>query len=175
MAKFTTVTSSQVKKTLARRFIPLGDSLRNLLTKFGLRTYRVTLVKVQWSGGERGVGLPTVLSEEILLPTPKISDINGLTEVVQAVGLDELGQLTVSQISGRYTEEQLLGRAADGDDISEDTEFFWEVEFPHPDGTPGTKRRFFPRGAPQYEPGRLQWTVRLEKSNENRARSGDPQ
>lgn len=176
MAKFTVVTGQQIRKSLARRFVPLGDSLRNLLTKFGLRTYRVTLVTVQWSGGERGVGTPVVIKEEMVLPTPKLSDLSGITEIVQPVGLDEVGQLFVSQISGRFTEDQLMGRASDGSDIAHDTEFFWEIEFPSPDdGAPGEKRRFFPRGVPKYEPGRLAWTVRLEKSHEDRTRGGDPE
>ena len=174
MAKFTLVTGPEIKRTLARRFVPLADNLRDLLTKFGLRTYRVTLVTIQWSGGERGVGTPTVVKEEPILPTPKISDISGITEVVQPIGLDELGQIFISGISGRYTEDQLMGRSELGGDIPNDTEFFYEIEFPNVDGSPAPKRRFFPRGVPKYEAGRLAWTVRLEKSHDDRDRSGDP-
>lgn len=174
MAKFTPVTSQQVKKTLARRFIPLGDSLRNLLTKFGLRTYRMSLVTVQWSGGTRGTGTANVVSEVLLLPTPKIVDLTSLTEIVQPIGLDEVGSIEVSQISGQMTEDQLMGRDDEGNEIAPDLEFFWELEFPQPSGKPGEKRRFFPRGAPFYEPGRLQWRVRLEKGHHDRDRGGSP-
>lgn len=174
MAKFTQVTSQQTKKTLARRFVPLGDRLRDLLTKFGLRTYRVTLVTIKWSDGARGVGTPSVVKEELILPTPKLLDMATLTELVQPIGLDEAGSIEVSQISGRYTEDQLMGRDEDGADIPEDSEFFWELEFPRLDGKPGEKRRFFPRGAPMYHPGRLQWVVRLEKGHADRQRGGDP-
>jgi len=174
VAKFTPVTSQQIKGTLARKFVGLGDTLRNMLTTFGLRTYRVSLVGIQWSGGERGVGTPTVLSELLILPTPKLVDMTALTEIVQPIGLDEAGSVQVEQISGTFTEEQLLGRDANGNDIPADQEFFWEIEFPRLDGKPGEKRRFFPRGAPMYYPGRLQWVVRLEKGHSNRQRDGSP-
>lgn len=173
MAKrFTEVTSSQAKKTLARRFVPLADSLRDLLTKFGLRAYKVTIVRVEWSGGKRGRGTPAVVSELVLLPTPKISSLDALTELVQPVGLEELGSVELSQISGNFTEEQLRGTSNEGDSIPPNQEFYYEVEFfPH-DG-PSQKRRFFPRSAPTYKPGGLQWVIRLEKANEDRQRNGD--
>lgn len=172
---FIEVTSSQAAATLVRRFIPLADSLRNLLTRFGLRSYRVALVYVQWSGGRRGVGVPSVVKEVALLPTPKISPLTGLSELVQPVGLDELGSIELSQVSGRFTEEELRGFSVDGEEVPRDTEFFYEVEF-FPQQGQSQKRRFFPRTPPAYMPGRLQWVVRLEKANEDRSRYvGDPQ
>lgn len=174
MAKFTTVTSQQAKQTLARDFIGLADDLRDMLTQFGLRTYAVRTVKIQWSGGKRGRGTAIVLAEETLLPTPKISALDGLQELVQSIGLDELGSVELSQISGRYTEEQLRGFTEAGDGIPGDQEFFYEIEF-FPHEGPSHKRRFFTKSAPAYHPGRLQWTVRLEKVNNDRARGGDPQ
>jgi len=170
--RFTEVTSSQAAKTLARRFVPLADSLRDLLTKFGLRSYKVTIVRVEWSGGKRGRGTPVVLSERIILPTPKISNFDALTELVQPIGLEELGSVELSQISGTFTEEDLRGTSKEGDAIPQNQEFYYEVEFfPH-DG-PSQKRRFFPRSAPTYAPGGLQWRIRLEKANEDRNRNGD--
>jgi hypothetical protein len=170
--RFTEVTDSQAKKTLARRFIGLADSLRDLLTRFGLRSYKVTIVRVEWTGGRRGRGVPVVLSEKVILPTPKISNLDALTEVVQSVGLAEMGSIELSQISGTFTEEDLLGTSADGSPIPPNQEFFYEVEFYPHDGPP-QRRRFFPASAPTYMPGRLQWSIRLEKSNEDRARNGD--
>lgn len=173
--KFTTVTSQQASKTLARKFIPLADSLRNMLTKFGLRAYRVTMVRIRWSDGARGAGTPTVELEEVMLPTPKIGSLDGLTEINQPIGLDEQGSIELSQISGRFTEEQLLGLEADGREIDPEVEFFYEVEFFPATATEGShKRRFYPRSAPVYMPGRLQWSLRLEKGNADRERNGDP-
>lgn len=174
MAKFTTVTTQQAKQTLARDFIGLADDLRDMLTQFGLRTYKVSTVRVQWSGGKRGRGTPVVISEEVILPTPKMSALDGLQELVQSVGLDEIGSLELSQISGRYSEEQLRGFTDAGQGIPQDQEFFYEIEF-FPHEGPSKKRRFFTKAAPTYFPGKLQWSIRLEKANDDRARNGDPQ
>lgn len=175
MAKrFTEVTSQQAKKTLARRFIPLADTLRNMLTKFGLRTYRVAMVRTRWSGPRRGQGVPTVVSNDVILPTPKISSFDAIAQVAQAVGYDEVGSIELTQISGRFTEDQLRGYGPKGTDIPLNEEFFYEIEFFPNDGSPSQKRRFYPDAAPSYSPGALQWSLRLVKANEDRARNGDP-
>lgn len=175
MAKFFDPTSVQLNKTLARRFIPLVDQLRDLLSKFGLRPYKVRIVRAKWSGGERGVGTLSEISELVLLPTPRIHDLISLTEIVQPVGLDEIGAVMLDEISGRFTEDELMGRDSDGSQIPLDEEMFYEVEFPRPDGKAGPRRRFFPRSAPHYAAGKLQWMVHLEKVHEDRARVGDPE
>jgi len=175
MAKrFTEATSAQAKKSLARSFIPLADSLRDMLTKFGLRAYKVTIVRIEWSGGKRGRGTPVTVDEKVILPTPKISSLDSISEVLQPVGLEELGSLELSQVSGSYTEEDLRGFTEGGDDIPPNQEFFYEVEF-FPNNGNAQKRRFYPVSAPTYFPGRLQWTIRLNKANEDRARNGDPE
>lgn len=173
MAKaFTKISQQQVAKSLARRFGPLADSLRDLLTKFGLRTNTVRMVKVQWTGGRRGRGSPVLLSEEVILPNPKVVNYDALTQFVNPIGANEDGDIEVIQIPTRYTEEQLLGRGPNGEEIPIDIEFFWEVEFPRPDGGPPQIRRFVPRGVPSYKPGSLQWTLRLTKANEDRGTDG---
>jgi hypothetical protein len=173
--KFTQVTTQQAKNTLARDFIGLADDLRDMLTQFGLRTYSVSTVRIQWSGGKRGRGTPVVTEQNSILPTPKIGSLDGLQELVQNVGISEIGSLELSQVSGRFTEEQLRGFSEAGEGLPQDTEFFYEIEFFPNDTGPSRKRRFTVMGAPTYFPGRLQWSVRLEKSNDDRARNGDPQ
>lgn len=171
--RFTEVSSSQAKKTLARGFIGLADSLRDMLTQFGLRTYKVTIVRVEWSGQRRGRGVPSVVSEVAILPTPKISAVDSLSEIIQPGGGLESGSLELTQISGRFTEEQLRGHGSDGEAIPPNQEFFYEVEF-FPNEGPSVKRRFIPSAPPAYYPGRLGWTVRLARSFDNRDRNGDP-
>jgi hypothetical protein len=172
MARFTLVDDAQAKATLARDFIELADDLRDLLTQFGLRSYRVSTLRIQWSGGKRGKGTPTIVEERPILPTPKITALDGLLGVIQNVGLDETGSLEVSQISGTYSEDQLRGFDSDGTGIPPDQEFLWEVEF-FPTEGPSKKRRFFPKTAPNYKAGALQWTIRLEKANDDRSRNGE--
>ncbi len=171
--RFTEVSSSQAKKTLARGFIGLADSLRDMLTRFGLRTYKVTIVKVEWSGNRRGRGTPQVVSELVVLPTPKISAVDSLSEIVQSGGGLESGTLELTQISGRFSEEQLRGLGSDGEAIPPNQEFFYEIEF-FPHEGPSVKRRFIPSGPPAYYPGRLGWSIKLARSYDNRDRNGDP-
>lgn len=171
--KFTVINDRQASKTLARRFIPLADSLRDMLSSFGLRSYTVTVVKVEWTGRRRGVGTPVTISEEVISPTPKLAAFDALQEVIQSAGLEEVGSIELSQISGRYTEEQLRGFTEEGDPLPDNVDFFYEVEFfPH-NGGPSFRRKFVPRSAPTYFPGRLQWTMRLERAVDDRLRNGD--
>lgn len=171
--KFTTVTSLQAKNTLVRRFVGLADNLRDLLTRFGLRTYKVSLVTIEWTGGKRGKGTPVIVKGPTpILPTPKITAMDSLAEELQSVGLEEVGTIELSQISGTFTEEQLRGFSPEGDPIEPAQEFFYEVEF-FPNNGLAQKRRFYLKGVPTYFPGRLQWQVRLEKDIQDRDRNGD--
>lgn len=171
-ARFTEATQRVVQASLARRFVPLADNLRDLLTRFGLRQYAVSTVRVRWSGGRRGVGVAEVVESVPLLPVPRLAPLDGLSEVAQSVGLEEVGSLELSKVSGRYTEEQLRGYR-EGGAVPVDEEFFYEVTF-FPQGAAPQRRRFYPRSPPAYHAGRLQWTIRLEKSNEDRdAATGD--
>ncbi len=171
---FTKVSAQQITNSLARKFIPLADSLRDLLTSFGVRQHIVRIVRIHWSGATRGVGTPQVAMEMVLEPTPKISDLSTLTEIIQPIGMDEVGAIVLSNVSGRYTEEQLRGFDPDGTEIPPMDEVFYEIEFPRVDNLPTVKRRFELRSAPYYKPGSLQWMLRLEKSNDDRERNGDP-
>ena len=119
-----------------------------------------------WEGGA------SVISEEVILPNPKVVNYDAVTQFIEPVGANEQGDIEVIQIPTRYTEEQLLGKSADGEEIPIDIEFFWEIEFPRPDGGPSQKRRFVPRGLPTYKPGSLQWTIRLTKANDDRIFDG---
>ena len=171
--RFADPTAMDLKKTLAQRFIPLADDLRNLLTRFGLRVLKVRIVKVRWGNGRRGTGAPMVESTLDILPTPLVQDLSTLTEVANPVGLDEVGSILVSEISGRFTEDQVRFLDTDGRQPGPDEEIFWEIEFPRIDGKPSVKRRFALRSAPMYFAGRLQWQVRLERAHHDRGRNGD--
>ena len=173
--KFTNPSSMQVGKSLARKLIPVADKLRDLFTKFGMRPYRVRIVRVRWSGERRGVGVPLVEATLDLMPTPLVQDLTTLTEIVQAVGLDEVGSIILSEVSGSFTDDQLRFVDKTGQPQDPNEEVFYEIEFPRPDGLPGARRRFYLRSAPHYNAGRFQWQMRLEKAHENRSRTGDYQ
>jgi hypothetical protein len=170
---FTAVTSHSITCTLARKLINTADVLRDLYTVFGLRPYRVKLIKTRWSEGVRGRGIEEVTLERILEPTPLVLDLAALTEIIQPVGLDEVGTIRIEQISGRYTEDILRGFDDEGNPPERGEQFFYEIEFPIPGDADGVRRRFVLRAAPMYFADKFQWVITLEKSHEDRARNGD--
>jgi hypothetical protein len=169
--KFSAPSSTDLNKTLARKFIPLADKLRDLMTKFGLRQYEVHVVRSRWSGGRRGAGQESVVSDVVVLPTPKIMDLTGLQEIANPTGLTEVGSVRVTEISGSYTESQLRGLDTDGTSPNRDEQVFYEIHFILPNGE-AQRRRFLLRSAPFYEAGKLQWSLVLEKAQEDRDESG---
>ena len=70
----------------------------------------------------------------------KVQDMAATTQVLQAMGLTEAGGLTVSQISLRFTEDDLMGKTQDLIDPEirrtglRNAEFFWEVVEARPTG-----------------------------------------
>jgi hypothetical protein len=172
--KFTVIDGKPLARTLGQRLIHVADQVRDLFTAFGLRPYKVRIVRVRWAGGRRGEGAPVIEKTLDLLPTPLITDLSGLTEIVQPVGLDEVGGITLSEVSGRFTEDELRFVERDGTPMGADEEIFYEIEFPPVEGRQHSiRRRFFPNSAPFYAASRFQWSVRLEKAHEDRQRNGD--
>jgi hypothetical protein len=161
--------------TLARRLVPVADSLRDLYTTFGLRPYVVNLIRTRWSGGKRGVGAELLVSDVAILPTPLLTDMSAVAEIVTPVGLDEFGEVLLQQISGAYTEDFLRGHDKEGRASPQDEQFYYEVEFPPPcEGRDGDRRRFYMKGAPMYFADQFQWNIRLERARMDRNRAGDP-
>lgn len=169
------VSSPQLlKHSLARKLVPVVDKLRNLKTRLGARPYRVRIVRTTWSGRKRGVGTETVTHELELLPTPLVVDLGTLQEVVSEVGVVEVGQATVSEISGRYSEDHMLGVDADGNAPGASDSLYYEIQILRPDGQQGERKRFQLASTPYYHATRMQWQVTLDASIEHRGRKGRP-
>lgn len=164
-----------MQNTLARRMQPLADRLRDRLTSAGLRPYKVRLVTLRWSSGRRNEGTLAVLTVEDLLPTPRVMSLDGLNRILNPGGMQEEGSIVVDQISGCYTEDQLRGLGEGGKPIEKSDEFFYEIEYPQPNGKDSVRRRFVVTGTPTYMAGRFGWSVRLERAQGDRQRSGAPQ
>lgn len=172
---FTVLTDGSFADTLAQKLRPVADQMRDLLTQAGLRPYIVRLIWTQWSEGERGFGVEEVFQEEMLLPTPKVMNVETLDEMVRPMGTEEFGRVEVTQISGRYTENFLRGFDQTGAPVPENQNFYYEIEFPNENGTfPGIKRRFSIASAPQYYPGKFGWAIKLDKAIQNRNLNGTP-
>jgi hypothetical protein len=172
--KFTRLSPEQYRTTLVQKLTCVADNLRDLNTKFGARPYVVALVRTRWAGGERGVGAEEVLSVEPIEPTPLVAPLSRLSRGTQVVGVEEAGELRVSEISPRYTEDYLTGLGEDGSPVPLDQNFYWEITFPKANRA-DVRRRFRLASVPSYEPTKFQWTVDLEKVDEDRARNGDPE
>jgi len=168
---------SQPMGTLIDMLTPTVDCLRDLMTQLGARQYEVSLVWTRWSGGERGVGDESLVRALPMLPTPLVSDLDStLRRELVSIGMNEGGNLRVSELSPRLNEDLLLGRAIIGplgSEIPADVSFYWEVFFPRV-GSAGVRRRFFPRSPPNKNPTRFQWSIDLMKQDEDRGRDGFP-
>lgn len=174
-SEFTSLDRDCFAKTLAQTFVPLANTLRNMLTDFGLRLYAVRIVHCRYpSGDRRGVGAPYVERVIPVLPTPKVSGFEGLDENIESVGTQEVGRLTLEHVNAELTEEQLQGfqgstgyRAQEGFDSNAYS--FWEVELYAELGR--TKKRKFQMVGPPTRK-MLGWTVELQRSVDDRAVDG---
>lgn len=169
---FTVLEGRDLATTVISALTPCVDSIRDIYTQFGARPYTVSLVWTRWSSGTRGRGVEEVVAIIPVLPTPKVQDLAALSRDVLEVGTDEVGNIRVSEISPRFNEDELLGRGSDGTPIPGDQSFYWEVYFPRPSSA-GVRRRFTPKGVPNYAPTKFQWWIDLEKAYEDRSRGGD--
>lgn len=164
--------------TMANQLTPIVDTIRQLYTQFGLRSYRVYLVHTAWSGRRIGEGEAQEIARTEILPTPLVRDLSSTTFQLRAFGLTEEGGTSIEQISLRYTEDDLCGRTPDLQDPafpavgSSSVEFFYEVvenrnSFPTP-----VRRRYVPNAVPQLTRDIFQWKVMLTKQDYNRDRQG---
>lgn len=172
---FTRLDPYSYRQTLAQRLsgVRLVDPLRDLCNRFGIRHYVVAVVRLGWSGGQRGSGEPWVEEELIIEPVPRlVGGVEALDLPVTAVGTREVGQLVVDRISTRYEDHHLRGLFRGEERMPEDRESFWEVRF---QGARGDERRRLALAKP---PSRqtLGWVVHLDRAygQDREPLSGNP-
>ena len=102
-SRFSIVSADSFARALTSRLVPCADAVRNLNTTLGVYNYSVWLVFTSWSGGERNEGVEELAREEPVLPTPCVGALTALEETIQSIGRDEVGSLTVTQISMNAT------------------------------------------------------------------------
>lgn len=152
------------------------DRARDLYTRLGARSYTVALVWTRWSGGVRGEGVEEVLCRREILPTPKVSGLYSVDRVTESIGSLEEGSLSVSEISLRFTEDDLTGLTGGPGNwaaIPEDTAFYWEVTAVSA-GCPA-HRRFSLATPPTRDVVGFQWKIRLSRAFGDRLRNGEPE
>jgi hypothetical protein len=163
-----------LRDSLCRELVPVADELRNLKTVLGARPYRVRIVRTRWLGRKRGVGPEVVAHVLELLPTPHVVDLASLQETVTEVGVVETGQTVIDEISGRYSEDHLLGVDAEGNPVSSSESLYYEIEILRPDGREGQRKRFQLASAPNYVATSMMWIVTLDAAVDRRTRRGEP-
>ncbi len=172
--EFTRPTLAMITNSLGTKMIRQVDLARNIITRLGLRAYAVKIIHTGWSGPRRGEGQEYVLREMEILPVPLISSLNGLSESMTPMGLDEVGTLQLSEVSGRYSEAEILGTLINGmplDPVGEQA--YYEITFLRT-GTP-IRRRFSVNNVPSYNATGFEWTVSLIRARSDRDElTGDP-
>lgn len=144
------------------------DSIRDLYTCLGARPYSVALVWARWSGGQRNIGNEEVVAVRKLLPTPLISTLNALALDPQQIGVMELGEIRVSQLSPRFSEDLLNGQdvvVPAGEPLPEDVNFYWQVTF-----VPSGVTRRFTGSTPNFDPLKFEWTMPLTRQYDDAPR-----
>jgi hypothetical protein len=196
------------KRSLANDLVPIADDIRQLATDFGCRPYRVRLVWVRWQRASDpsglvqlpevdideatvGAGTPVVLFELEILPTPKISTMNGVGKQALSTGRTEDGTITIDRISRSYSEDVLRGRLPllmdpeRPEQLKKGIDFFWELQEDRPHhfaqvgaGGPlitddyAQRRRFHLVDVPHLNAGAAHWTATLLRADGERGRDG---
>jgi len=150
----------------------VADDIRQLYTYFGQRPYRAFSVVVEWSGGVVGRGTPKNIAEEELLPTPKTT-LATVKEVMKSGGIVERGNIILTEISPRYTEDQVKQLFHCGAPLPENQEGFIEIRVDQRDGLT-ENRRFRVRDVPERVAWDFFWRVNLHKQELNPNRLGEP-
>jgi len=88
------------------------DGLReDLHPAFGVRAYRVFTVERSWSGSMIGQGQATDVVRE-LRPQPRVLVWDGLRYSMEPCGLDEAGEIKLTEVSITYTQAEIDGGGA---------------------------------------------------------------
>lgn len=107
------------------------DGLREELhPAFGVRAYRVYRVIRTWSGARPGEGSFVDDAAE-LRPQPRVSVWDGFRYVQAVCGINELGDVKLTEVSLTYTAEQI-----DPKSLAHNQEFFIAIGDAHGQATP---------------------------------------
>lgn len=200
--KLRQLSALQAKRTLANRFVPTVDRLRQMLTNFGLRPYNVFLTWTKWGGQERGEGNERIFRRIPLLPNPEVQDLTSISLQPYAAGILPVGSVRLTKISARYAQDLLMGLVLPCDpqanfdsqvvggppinlteiaiateSVPDPYEFFYEIveDGRSNDGREPPRARFRPMAAPFRKAGEVEWNILLERVSEDMARDATPQ
>ncbi len=119
------------------------DGLRESLhPDFGVRAYRIFRVIRTWTGQVAGDGIMSDVALE-LRPQPLVHVWNGRKFEQASCGIEELGEIMLTEVSLTYTEAQLTGGGA----LGMNQELFLGLAEAHGQGT---RRRLFTHARPPF-------------------------
>lgn len=166
------LTPDEAKRTLANRLgLRLAPRVRQLATRFGIRSKRVFLVWSKFGGAERGDGDEHIIARVELLPTPRITDLSTVTFNPYSAGTLPVGSIRVDKIAIGYTAHQLMGKAVPGaprgEPIPEPFDFWWEVVEDGRGDDPPPRQRYRLMAQPDRREGDVCWAVLLDRMSED--------
>lgn len=191
------------RSTLAHRHTRTADRLRQLNTRFGLRSERVFLVWTYWTGEERGEGRERILARHELLPTPRVTSAVAINRRPYAAGVFPEGSQRIDQVScGVYTKDMLRGlripiegsrgcvtgcrpvqpflseviSGGNGNPTTDrQVDFFYEIVEDGRGDDPSDRDRYRLLGGPSRAEGKLYWEMVVERASEELDRQGETQ
>jgi hypothetical protein len=124
------------------------------------------------------MGVPQEISRTEILPTPLVTEMTGVTSIIESLGRNEEGGVSVAEISARYSEDDLRGLTPDllepnGKTLRPNVEFFWEIVENRVGQPQAFRRRFTFNAAPSLSRDTLQWRVQLSTQNGEPGRRGE--
>ena len=155
--------------TLVEDLGGIVDDIRQIAVDFGARPLIYYSVTVRWSGGEVGRGESTIIRDTPILPTPRTEPVGYTDRMLESGGIVERGDITLSGISPRFTEDeidQLFGVVAIAGE-----ETFIEQRTDSRDGQT-RRRRFVLAKAPERRDTRCDWKAVLRQADGARRLDG---
>jgi hypothetical protein len=156
--------------TLIERMSSVADRMRGIGTRLGAYPSRVFLLTYTWTGSEIGRGDPVPTTVMEILPRPMVMSEN-IPIIETAGGVSEQGVLRVTEISARYTEDELnIFNPTPADNV----EIFYEIIRDERDGQNAVaqieRRAYILTRTPQRDPTNSMWTIWLKSRNDDRTR-----
>lgn len=196
VGKLRPLTPFEARNTLAHRLSPRVDRLRQVATRFGIRSDRVFLVWTKFTGLERGEGEEQEVQRLEILPTPRVHDLTSISLNPLTGGILPAGSVRVDRISARFNDDILQGRvppgsAERGKRTNEPFDFFYEIvadgrsdaplvgcgdvheaELVSGGPTKAARARFRPASMPERREGGVEYSIVLERISEDRTAEG---
>jgi len=152
---------STLDSSLVDTLVPVVDSLRAALYPLmGTGAYQVHLVRRRWSGARRSQGTPSIVSDTVLSPQPRVKfpdNEQALGFEAEATGRQEEGNVDLTEVSLQYTEAELTGEP-----ISLTDEFYYKLVDAH--GQQIKARYYVPRKPPIADREKnIGWTIYLKR------------